>query len=375
VSPDGRYCGERLDLGTEDLGQYLKNIQHSRGLAPRVVLHLTGSGDQATSPIKVDGVRLVLYFEPGGAGGKPLRLVPRAKNAAAQDALIEVTQGSLTLMGAGIALPDGGPAGLPGYLIAVRGGDLVLVGCRLQGPPARPHARYHGLVFFEGSGDALASRAHACTLQDCVLASPRTCLHMAGVGIRLRMNQCVLLAGDDGLHLQPGPLPGPRLNFQCALDHNTLAVKRAAVRLMDTLPIVPAQPIYFLADANVFVDPFEDGPREAGVLLAERGALGRGLLAWQGANNLYDRRLRFFAACADAPLPAKPPAFAAWQHLWSGPGDLHPVLDRKLTKTCYLDQSLQGQLETLNVAAAHRGESSPGADPGRANIATLPAAK
>src|SRR5205814_1575272 len=63
---DDAYHGERIDLSVAriDIGEHLRKIQETKQLGPRVMLHLSGRGPVETSPIRVRGASLLLYFEP-----------------------------------------------------------------------------------------------------------------------------------------------------------------------------------------------------------------------------------------------------------------------------------------------------------------------
>ena len=93
------------DLTRTDLGAHLQKIIASgRKLGPRVVFHLHGSGDRPTTPVRLKGSSLVLYFEPPekkptGAPPAPLVLVPPSGAAQAAEALFEVEDGDLVSPG------------------------------------------------------------------------------------------------------------------------------------------------------------------------------------------------------------------------------------------------------------------------------------
>src|SRR5207253_1326414 len=93
---DGRYHGEHVRLdGQTDLGHLLRTRLQNAAPGPRVVLHVSGSGPQLTSPIQVRGADLVLYFHQPPGDGAPLTLVPNPMTTGGKAALIEVEGGSL----------------------------------------------------------------------------------------------------------------------------------------------------------------------------------------------------------------------------------------------------------------------------------------
>jgi hypothetical protein len=346
VQGDNRYHGEQLNLAqVSDLGQYLRDIQKSRALAPRVVLHLVGTGEHRTSPIVWKGSSLVLYFQPAGEEAEPLTLVPNGATAADHEALIDIADGNLEIVGGTIRFADRKLALLPAYMLRVRGGDLSLVGCRLEGPLAQPPDSYRGLVDFEAAGDK-AERTHACGLADSVLISGRTLLRMANPGWRLRIENCVLLANGNALELDPGDTDRSRLDVQGSLRRNTVAVKGAVVHLKNAPRVQTlVEPMLIQAKANVFMDPFTGPTSQSGLLRYEANALDRGLLIWQGQGNLYDKRWHFYVHPETERLPEKPQSYTIWSHLWGTAGETQPVADVGLPHLLAIDKPPQlGQL-------------------------------
>src|SRR5947199_8308584 len=87
---DGLYHGEAIALtaGT-DVGQLLARRLAEQPAAPKIVLHLSGSGEIATSPLRVKGADLAIYVTPpADAKTAPLVLFPRVQTSAGQPALI-----------------------------------------------------------------------------------------------------------------------------------------------------------------------------------------------------------------------------------------------------------------------------------------------
>jgi serine/threonine-protein kinase len=326
AASDSHYHGGRIDLAqTPDLGAFLDEMARTKGLGPRVVLRLAGSGEQQTRPIRIRGSSLVLYFEPVEAEAKPLTLVPHKETLPEGEALIEVDGGGLDVIGGSVRFPDFNTALVPPYAVKVRGGDLRLFRCRLDGPLQHPPPAYRGLIRFEGrSGDAAPAKPHGCSLNESVLVSMRNCVHVAGGGARLGLQQCVILAGEDAIHFAPGATATPRLDVQCLLDQTTVAARHAVVRLSDAPQLEgPVEPIIMQTRFCDFANPFTDAP-EATLLAADDGALARGLLVWQGGSNAFDRRL-----ASGTP---------AWAKLWGRTWELQQILDVPLKGTISRDK-------------------------------------
>jgi hypothetical protein len=303
-----------------------------------------------TSPIRVKGSSLVLHFET--PTDDPSALTLTGKDAPDAEALVDVEDGNLEITHGTLRLLNQKWAALPRRLLRVRGGDLRLYGCRLTGPLSRAPAGFQTLIAFHGSGRTEADRAQECLIVDSMLASGKRCLRSVGVGARLRLHNNVFIAGEDVLYLDPGPAPDQwrilaallpawceaferdlhfapraRLNAQCLLENNTLALRGPAVRLGDApdVAVPPAEPFVVKANGNVFCDPFAGSTRQAGLVTFEGDALARGLLVWQGDGNAYDKGLRYGLVPADKPAET-PQVYATWARRWGSAGDRQAVL-------------------------------------------------
>jgi hypothetical protein len=343
---DGRYHGEHVRLdGQTDLGHLLRTRLQNAAPGPRVVLHVSGSGPQRTSPIQVRGADLALYFHQPPGDAAPLTLVPNPVTMRGKPALIEVEGGSLEMTGARVLCDS---AAQPLHVLAVQGGSLRLFDCQLQGPRTEAPPAYRGLIRFEGSGkDELA---HACVLHQCVLVSARRVLAVRGIGARLRLKQCVLLALDDGLVLDPASAAAARLNVHCSLEHNTLAARRNAILVKDA-PKLPAgaEPVVIQADDNLFLDPFAEVPPRSAVLAHEGGVLSRGVVLWQGQGNGYDeKRLNAYVVAAAVVLPARQ-GHERWAQLWGKAGEAQARLLRWPATADWTVNAERPQLDRLQL--------------------------
>ena len=112
---DGLYHGERVDLTrVADLGDYLETVWRSKKFGPKIVLHLAGGGERKTRPIRLKGSSLVLYFEPpADPKDQQLTLRPYGDTVQDREALIEVEDGSLELIGGAIQFMDSKLAPIP----------------------------------------------------------------------------------------------------------------------------------------------------------------------------------------------------------------------------------------------------------------------
>jgi serine/threonine-protein kinase len=398
---DQLFHGARLDLDKTDLGAYLRGVQATQKLAPLVVLHLYGTGRRKTSPVRVEKASLFVYVEPPAPGAEPLVLEPDPTATPPDtNALFEVTGGNLSMLGADVRCPDFKTALLPHYLVLVREGDLFLTATRLQGPLAQPPPGYVALVGIEGSGNGARRVAmRSASISRCTLLSGRVVLQLGGAGLLVNLRDSLLVGTDRAVEFQLARLqkevpqtatregsPAERqglfgeahLNVEFAADHCTFAARQAALFVEDVptrldakphlWPVV-AEPILALAKDCAFLNPFADkaGKAAPAALLHYSGAaVPRGTLRWQGEGNVYDKRLRVYAAVApdkdDKPAePDRPRGYAAWERLW-GPAEARPILDWPLKATLDLEKL---PLEHLALPAHAGIREKPGADVAR----------
>ena len=350
------FHGARLELTPQlDLGAYLQEVQKQQRLGPRVVLHLAGTGEQKTSPIKMKGSSLVLYFEPPARDdAKPLTL--SAKNTTA-DALVEVEDGNLDVINGDLSLPETGKG--PDHLLKIVGGDLRLFRCRLMAPHAPGADTHAGLIHFQGSG--AADKARACLVNESVLSAGRVGIHFNGIGGRVLLRQSVLVTGGDALLVEPGAAFTGRANLQCVLEQSTVAARRAAVHVADVSfsGAVP-DPVVVQTQNCAFLNSFTEPTSRPGMVQADGEALGRGLLIWQSEGDFLDRRLPFGllppSGVAAEPKPWQP----AWPFLWGTVGVRKPAADM-LTTRGFDGNAWALERLTLTFAVAS-SKRKPGAD-------------
>jgi serine/threonine protein kinase len=365
---DALYHGERLDLTLNpiDLGAYLQEVQRTRRFAPQVVLHLTGSGERFTSPIRIKGSSLVLYFEPPPekteAGGEKtaeaLALVPAGRSLG--EALVEIEQGNLDLINGRLRLSDAVEARVLPWLIKVRGGDVRLFRSRLEVPPRSSGTAFRGLISLNGSGDVATERVRSCAVNETILMSARDGIRVQGVGARVLLTQTLLIAGDDALRLTLAPGFTDRANVQCLLDHATVAAQGSVVHVADVAAAEPpAEPVVVQTHDCVFLNLFLR--RGAGIGLSSKASLvhydgevlARGLLVWQSDDDAFDRRLWFGAVSAEKTLPEKREDHTSWLALWGTPAFRHAQLDLYVPTTLLTDRWALERLIGLKVSGVN----------------------
>ncbi len=351
---DGLYHGGRVDVSRIDLGEHLQKLQDAGQLARRVVIHLAGKGTASVTPFRLKDVQLTLYAE--SSGGSAL-LIP--KPGASADALMHFENGGCELLGVQLAPPPADKVADIGAFVLTKNAGLRMIGCRIKGGSGKNRVRT--LAIFGGSGESSSEQSRECIVADCVLQTGGTIVRLLGNGIRLRIQNSVLLAGEDAVVLEPGSLAGP-LNVHCVLDHDTLAARGAVVRVQDILAGVPpldALPVQ--TRGCVFVNPFGDLPQRAGLLAYEDHALTHGLVSWQPDGNVYDRQLGFAVASRESGRETDLSPDSC-QRIWGPLADRRGTVFEGGSRDFKLDQP---NWERLSLPAATRAKfkgTPPGAD-------------
>lgn len=325
-SNDGLFHGAQVDLNRIDLGVYLQSVQESHGLASKVVLRLSGSGEHLTTPLQLKGSSFVLYFEPPPEKKPALVLVPAGRGPA--EALFDVEQGNLTIINGNLRFSDTTGARVVPWLIKVRGGDLRLFRTHLDVPPKNSGAAFRGLISLQGSDDLAAERVCACVANESLLVSARHALAIEGIGARVLFAQTLLIAGEDAIHLAldagfsrkaTGPFTG-KANVHCVFDRATVAARGAVMHLADVQQAGPPdEPVIVRSHDCGFVNLFAGRTSRPSLVRYEGEALAHGLLLWQSENDGFDHRLWFGAIGTATPLPEKPEEHASWMALWGSP--------------------------------------------------------
>jgi hypothetical protein len=146
----------------------------------------------------------------------------------------------------------------------------------------------------------------------------------------VRIAGSVLVAGCNAFDFEPSADTGSKLHLSCVVEQTTIAAAGAVVRIGRTVGAgPPEEPIVVQTRSCVFANPFGS---KAGLLLCEGDLLSRGLLLWQGEQDVFDRRLHFGAALPKA-IPEKGDWPASWSALWGEAGThrstlAHPATNR-----------------------------------------------
>ena len=373
VAADNLYHGERVELDQLDLGAYLQEVQRTRRLAPQVVLHLAGTGERLTTPVRIKGSSLVLYFEPPPEKAEPLALAPTGRGH--EEALIEVEQGNLDIIGGTLRLSDAAEARALPWLLKVRGGDVRLFRSRLEVPPRTGGGAFRALIRLDGSGDHSADRVRSCAINETSLVSARDGVHVQGAGARVLLTQTLLIAGENGIRLaldpanaspsssSPSAAFADKANVQYLLDHTTVSAREAVVFIPDFRSPRPlAEPVIVQSHDGSFLNLFGRTVRTS-LMRCEGEALARGYVLWQSDRDAFDRRIWFAATPAAGALPDRPEGRSSRLALWGTPGMRHPVLDLNVFRTLDADRWSLERLIGLKVPGADLEKLGIGAKP------------
>ena len=354
---------KQVDLAKDDLGGYIENLGRAHEIGPRLMLRVVGEGRNGSKPIRLKGTDLTLYLENRTKKSAPLVLVPGGTREP-DKAFIDIEGGSLRLIGGGIRYPDASVVGAPAYLVRVRDGQLTMSGTHLLGPVGTPPATFRSLVRLEATPQSSRDdSSRLWVVHNSVLASEGNCLDAAGSDAQLYVRNCAIVAGGAALHLAPGAAARGRPNLQCFLEHNTFAVKDAAIGLDDAPAPLP-DPVIVQSRSNAYLAPFSDGQGRAGLLRYEDHALHHGLLVWHGEGDAFDKRLTFAALPAHAAVAEQP--HTLWTSLWGSGGDHGAILDASFfPRTIELAKTADPEkphLEALALPTRPRSKPLAGAD-------------
>jgi serine/threonine protein kinase len=320
---DGKFHGAAVNLDETDLGDYLTRLQARTKLGPKVVLHLSGKGERPTSPIRIKGSSLILHFEEPADKTTP-RLGLVFTRSAKPVPLLDVEDGNVDVIGGFLRVPDTSSLRVS-HVVRVTRGDVRLYKTRLEGPQQSVPEGFVAALSITGSGDPNPEKGHTCAINECAIFSSQVGVSMTGVGCRLAMRQSVVVAGTEGLEIQPGNACKGHAGISCSLVTSTFASRRAVLRLGDAPNAgLPSEPVVINARECAYLNPFPGKPSKAGLVVWEGDALARGLLLWQGEREGYDTRLHFAAADNSQAIPEAKDGLASWKTLWGSAGVRRP---------------------------------------------------
>ena len=182
-------------------------------------MQLSGKGTCLSTPVRVKGVQqLILFVDPKDQPHLTLEINP--VNFVQSPPAIETIGGSLEITGLRVRV---NPNTQMPSLVQVYEGDLTMTRCNFVGPLSKPSDAFQSLVSIRNLNAAPAT----LLLRDNILLSGKTLIHMQeNVQIRARNNVGVALS--SGIVIDANRPSGGKIHV---LDHNTIAVRHAALTL------------------------------------------------------------------------------------------------------------------------------------------------
>lgn len=317
---DPRYRG--------DLGRFLA-AQNLHGVSVLGVA-IQGRGEYPLTPVRMpEGVGLIVAPAAGQAGPGPTW---KAGEGSGDRPLIEVSHAPLVLEGVTVR-DSGGRSG--GDCVRVVEGALWMSRCVLR-HSGTASQRGAALVRFVATSTRPLSAASspgspagplpAAVIQDSVLIGGERAL-VAEIGCGLVALRNTAVAADGiALELLPVKVASDRFRADLQLDRCTLAAGRGLVALgaWTGSDRGPSRPWLVSSESTVFLDGFDhagEAYRDRSVLLlADAGAIARGVLAWQSQGDTLD--VVHFLGESGAALPSnsRPDVSRDWVDLW---GEAH----------------------------------------------------
>ncbi len=356
---DGLYHGEQLDLNKVDLAEHLRVVQQTKILAPRVVLHLGGKGACTTGPVQVKGIQqLVLYFNPTADPRDALMLELNSPNPLLRPPMFEMIGGRLELIGLNVR---SSPATLVPTIVHVKGGDLSMTRCRLQGPWTALAESFQSLVTVSNP-DAAAT---TLLLRDNVFTSAKLLIQLDD-RVQLKARNNFFLSLGDAVHMDNNRPAAPLVHL---LDHNTFAARQNCFTLRTGPEFQATASALMHANSNAFLHPFADADQGT-FLRGGQAWVQAGRWSWQGRYNVYDTR---WHAWINGILDqrASKQKLSDWKLVWGQVGEQNAIAFEagpmaKLIQSDNVTQpALLLQLDRLALPRTIRGDpdqTPPGAD-------------
>src|SRR5262249_36936281 len=150
-----------------------------------------------------------------------------------------------------------------------------------------------------------------------------------------------------------------RPDLVAVFDRNTIALRRGFLHVHCLDGPSACQPIVLQTQANYFLDPFVDEPRQACLVKLSADNLARGFLLWQGQGNVFaGDHLSAFCVPGDSQMARQ--SFKEWDQMAGPVGEAESLFVDALTaKTFVADQPAY---DRLALPPTLRRDPMPGAD-------------
>lgn len=283
-----------LDPRQKSLAQELKKHTTAR----RIEVRLTGTGRVKITPVTLDKQSLVLKFAPPPTPeAEPLTLEPSGSG----DALFNIRGGSLQVEAGRFEWSVGQRA--PERFAFISDGELALYSCWIAAPLASKGSEVEELIHFEAGPRPASQQWSRLLLQSTLLASAAPLVSVEAPMTALLAENCLFITQTDAMRISFGEHPPKDWFGSVEINKCTISAAGSAFRLL-RFPAganPPAYPLLFAVEDTIFTDAIdlkgggENRSRIGSVLTFEADVMTKGILAWQGKNNAFDRRLNRLA--------------------------------------------------------------------------------
>lgn len=284
-----------LDPKTQSLAEEVK--KHPK--ASRIEVRFVGEGRHPIEPVHLVNQSLSLRFPPPptAPNAVPLTFEP----SGAGEALFALEGGSLQVENGRFEWKAGRRA--PARFAHLRGGELALYFTRVEAPLVTSASTMTELIRFEAGERTSSEQWNRFLMQATLLSSAAPLVSLEVPMTALFVDNCVFVTQSDALRVTFGERPPQDWFASIEVSKCTFSVAGSAFRVYPFPPKapLPAYPVLFAIEENIFTDAIdlkggrESRSRSGSVLAFESDVLTRGVLAWQGNRNAFDRRLNRLA--------------------------------------------------------------------------------
>lgn len=288
--------------------------QHADATRLEVTLEGEPNKRYDVSPVSLKGVTLVLRFPNPGAGKGPVFILqPKGEGTA----LFDIEGGSLEIEFGGFIWPKQGQA--PERFARVQRGDLRLNGCWVMTSLVEDESKVSELVRFEADPREKKLEWRRLELNNTMMVSAAPSVALEAPAAAVAVYNCLLVSQDDVFRVQFGEQPPAGWRGFMEILRSTISAAGGAIHLYPypAQAPLPSRPFLLTVADTLFTavtDPRLVGAakrRTGTVLTFEGDSLARGLVAWHGTNNAYDRLLHRLIS-PDGQEPSSVTGDTAW---------------------------------------------------------------
>lgn len=317
-----------LEVGSK---QSLTDELARHSTAKKFDVTLTGKGRLLLGPIRLKNQTLILKFPANGE----ITAVPTEEIAG--EVMFGLIGGSLQIENGRFELMT--PRSNGARFARLQGGDVRLIGCRVQAPLAPIGETPKPMIRLEAERGETPEKSRRYHFTDTLLAGAGTLVAIEATDAAILAENCVFVSQTDGVRFGPGTSERPPYLAQAELKNCTFSTGGGAIAFTGFPAMLPRieQPILIHAANCLFTDLLDvrggrfTRPRTGSVMRIDGDTLASGLPAWQGTNNGFDATLGTLldsASSSDMEVVASPlgRAFSEWMRAWGIRHESFPLL-------------------------------------------------